>query len=446
MSAQEPLSPSPLPFEAATPTGQEVRGLRAGMVVFVGIAAANAANYVFNFAAARSLGPRSYGDVAALTTLTGLIGLPLAAIQFVVARDVARLTIAQGRTAVAGYVGRALAGVAVAAAAATVLFLLLVPVLHRVLHIQSTLALAITALLTTCAFIAPVFLGAAQGLQRFGILAASIAVGPLIRIPLLAGALAAGWGVAGAMAATFAAGVVGVVIPAAFLGRRYIARPQAVRIASRSRVHSVGPVLVGVLAITALSTDDVIVAKAVFDSHTAGIYSSASLIGRVLLYLPGAIVTVLLPKVASRAALNRSTRDILEASLIVTSIFCAIGCLIYAVFGAQVVRIVFGPTYSDAQGLLWMFGLAMTGYALLNVLLTYNLGHGETRTAWLLGVGAIAQMLGYVVFHETPRELVTVSIVTAGALLVAHELLVAPVFRESVELFRRPRRPASARR
>jgi O-antigen/teichoic acid export membrane protein len=413
----------------AAASADDVRGVRAGAVTFVGIAAANGANYIFNFVAARSLGPRSYADVATLTALVALIGLPLAAIQFVVARDVARLVVARGPSAVATYTGRALATVAAFGVVGTTVFLLAVPLVGSALHIKSTPAIVLTALLTAGAFVAPVLVGTSQGLQRFGIVAAAVAVGPLIRIPLVVAALDAGWGVAGAMGATLVSGAISVAIPAALLGRRYVRARLRPEVPSWLTVREVAPVLIGVLALTGLTTDDVIVAKAVFTDHTAGIYSSASLIGRVLLYLPGAIVTVLLPKVASRAAANRDTGDILRSSLLVTFAFCCAGCLIYALFGPLVVRIDFGPSYAAAADLLWMFGLAMTAYAVLNVLLTYTLGHRRTTTAWLLGGGLVVQTIAYAAVHGTPRQLVTVNIVTAFGLLAVHELLVLPLIR-----------------
>ena len=133
------------------------------------------------------------------------------------------------------------------------------------------------------------------------------------------------------------------------------------------------------LAITALTTADVIVAKAVFDDHDAGIYGSASLVGRVILYLPAAIVTVLLPKVSARTTRGEATGDILAASLGVTLAASALLTLVYAAVPDLVVRLAFGSAYEDASSLLYLFGIAMSGYALLNVLLIYHLARNTDR-------------------------------------------------------------------
>ena len=61
----------------------------------------------------------------------------------------------------------------------------------------------------------------------------------------------------------------------------------------------------------------------------------------------------------------------------------------------------------------------MTLYSLLNVLLSYRLGHGETRTSWLLLSGVVGQAAVFAGFHSSPHELLTASIVTGGVLLAA---------------------------
>ena len=66
--------------------------MRAGAVMLVGVAAVNGGNYLFHLIAARDLGPRNYGDLVALLTLAALVSLPLAALQVVVSRYVARFT------------------------------------------------------------------------------------------------------------------------------------------------------------------------------------------------------------------------------------------------------------------------------------------------------------------------------------------------------------------
>jgi O-antigen/teichoic acid export membrane protein len=172
------------------------------------------------------------------------------------------------------------------------------------------------------------------------------------------------------------------------------------------------------LAITCLTTDDLVAAKVAFSPREAGLYGAASLIGRVILYLPLAIVTVLLPHVAARASAGRDTRELLTMSLLATGAFCLVFTVLYAALPHLIVRIAFGSKYEGSSAILWMFGISMTLYSLINVILIYRLGHGETRTSWLLLGGVGLQAALFAAFHGSPRELLSASIAT-GALLLA---------------------------
>lgn len=412
--------------ETSATVSAEMRGLHAGLIVFAGMVAANLGNYVFHLLTARALGPAPYGDVATLATLTGTIGLPLGGVQIFVARHAAAEATRRRSLNADGYVSGFAGAMLMAGCALTAFFLLIAPLVQHALSIGSFAAVAFTALSTLPAFVAPALIGAAQGRQQFVLVSVALGVPPLIRIVLVAAALAAHLGVAGAMAATFVSTTAGVAIPLIAL-RRHLRRLSRWRPnVSRKDVVSLLPVVAGLLAITALSTDDLVVAKATFSGHQAGLYGSASLIGRVILYLPSAIVTVLLPKVSSRVAADIETGDILAQSMLATAAFCLAATLIYTAAPHLIVKLAFGSKYEDSASLLWMFGVAMSLYALVNVGLTYQLGHGASRSSWFLLGAAVAQAILFGLFHRTPQELLTVSIVVGAVVLFLHETLVAP--------------------
>jgi O-antigen/teichoic acid export membrane protein len=416
---------SPSESDAVTPTFSEMPGVRAGAVLLVGIAAANLGNYAFHLLAARALGPADYGDVASLVAIAGLIGLPLGGVQIYIARSVAARAATSRADAIATFARRALVTSLGAGAVLTLALLLLAPLVRDLLDIDSLTAVILTALMAAPAVAIPPLWGLAQGLQRFITLSVSTAIGPVARIVAAAVLLVAGFGVPGVMAASLLGATAGLLLPLWTLRswfRRHVARASSA--AMRRHVSDITPVVLGLLAITSLTTIDVVVAKIVLAEDPAGIYGSASLVGRVILYLPAAIVTVLLPKVSSRAAADRSSSELLANSLLVTAAFSALTTAIYALLPSTVVHVAFGSDFENVGPLLWMFGLAMTAYALLNVLLTYHLALRSASMSYLLLGGAVAQLGAFVLFHDSARELLWVSISLGVALLVVHELFI----------------------
>ncbi len=370
-----------------------MRGVHAGAIVLVGVLSLNLGNYVFHLIAARSLGPALYGDLATLIAISGLIALPLGGVQVWVARYVAHYTAVGDEAAAHWFVRRAMTYTAIGGVAMTIVFLALAWPLKHALGIASIAAVALTALTTLPASVAPITWGLAQGLQRFRLIAVAYTASASARVTLLVLAFAAGLSVGGAMLATVASMIVALGVPLWVLRQWASPAPASGRrVERRDAARSLLPVILGLLAITALTSVDVVVAKTALSDDEAGIYGSASLVGRVILYLPAAIITVLLPRVAARAADRVDTIDILRRSVLVTLAFCSLTTVVYAAGGSTIVRIAFGSDYADAAGLLWLFGIAMTGFALLNVLLVYHLGHERYGFAWLLVLGGLAQM------------------------------------------------------
>lgn len=405
---------------------EAMRGMKAGAVMFVGVAVVNLGNYVFHLVAARDLGPRDYGDLVALLTLSSLVSLPLAALQIVVGRYVARFT-ALGNTGEANRLNRrVLAATTAFAGVAMVLIVGLSPLIQRWLSISSGVAIVLTAALTLPTALTPIVWGVAQGLQRFTLLALAMALGTVARIVALVAFLVVGLSTWSAVTATLAGMTVSMLVPLLPL-RGWFARVpglQATGAVDKERLlRAIAPATVALLAFTSLTQTDVLAANAIFDDTASGIYGAASLIGRVILYLPTAIVAVLLPKVAARTASNRSTGDILGFSLLATFTFCVGSTVVYAILPGTIVNVAFGSKYEGARGLLVPFGTAMTALAVINVLLYYNLGRGHNVFAWVLGGGAIAQIVAFALFHGSPRGLVFDTIAVSVVVLVVHELL-----------------------
>jgi len=416
------LDPGP-ESPALLASGPPMRGVHAGLIVFGGVLLANLGNYGFQLISARELGPASYSDLATLLAIVAIIGLPLGGVQLWIARHVAEYDAVGEADVTRWFMRRSTRYATLVAVTSTVVLLALSGPLKAVLGIGSLGAVAATALITFPAVLTPVVWGLAQGLQRFALISVMVASAPLLRIVLAVGGFATGFGVFGAMSATLVSNLVTLIVPI-WLLRRWFSETPVTRwiIDKRTAVATLFPVLVGLLAITALTTIDVVVAKRTLTDHSAGIYGSASLVGRVILYLPTAIITVLLPRVAARTADRRESLDLLGLSVAVTAGFCVLVTAIYAVASHLVVRIAFGSDYLAAAPLLWRFGVAMTCFSLLNVLFVYHLGRRDHSMSWILGIGAVCQLVAFAVFHDSAKQLVDVDIVVAGALLVAHEL------------------------
>src|SRR6185503_8628702 len=169
---------------------------------------------------------------------------------------------------------------------------------------------------------------------------------------------------------------------------------------------------------------DLIVAKARFPEVDAGGYAAAAAFAKVAFFLPATLLAVLFPRTAARQARGEDTEDILGRSLIVVAAFCGLLTLAYLAMGRGLVHTTFGADFARGGELLAPFALAMTAYALANVLVGFHLSRGETRYAWILAAAVPVQIAVLSLVPGGLEGFVWANVGVGVGLLVVHELFI----------------------
>ena len=334
----------------------------------------NVAGYLYNVACIRYLGSRVYGDVATILALSAIIALPLGSLQVLLAREVAQVL-------AAGEVGALLRQWTVRAGVAAVgllaVGLALTPVLQEALSIESGTALAIGLAGIVAAILAAVMYGVLQGAQRFRSLSVTYAVGGMSRPILVVPALLLGFGAVGAIAVNTIAGLVAVAVAVWMLRDVWSTGEHGTP--PEHDIQQMGVMLVGSLAFASLTNTDILLASYYLNDEDTGVYAAAALVGKAVLFLPAAVVTVLLPKAASRWVAGVASQGILFASVAVTLAVTLGATAILAVVPEEVLVSAFGGEFRETTGLLGWFGLAMSAAAVVNVYLSVYFAQRDLR-------------------------------------------------------------------
>jgi O-antigen/teichoic acid export membrane protein len=242
----------------------------------------------------------------------------------------------------------------------------------------------------------------------------------LARPVLVVPALLLGLGATGVLAVNTLAGLIAVAIAAFALLDLW--RVKADRVVPHLDRRQMAVMLIGSLAFASLTNVDILLAAYFLSSHLVGVYAAAALLGKAVLFLPGAVVTVLLPKAASRAAAGLTARKILLASAGVTAILTLFATGVLALIPESLLVWAFGGDFRESTALLGWFGLAMTAAALVNVYLSVYFAERDVRFPLLVLAAAIAQIVAVSFWHPNPRSIVLVTLACAGTILAAHEL------------------------
>jgi O-antigen/teichoic acid export membrane protein len=393
------------------------QGVRAGAIVGVATIAMNVAAYAYNVACIRYLGPSHYGDVAAILALVALVALPLGSLQVLLAREVAQIP---SLNQIGPLFRRWTLRATIAATGVLAVGLLLVTPLQKLLGVESRLEVAVGLGAIFFGVIAAVLFGVLQGAHRFSGLALTYGIGGVARPILVVPALLLGLGVAGALAVNTIAGLIAVLIAGWFL--RDLWRKDAEGVIPPHDRRQTVVMLIGSLAFASLTNADVVLASYFLDDDLVGVYAAAALVGKAVLFLPAAVVTVLLPKAATREAAGTGSEGILLASAGVTLVLTLAFAAVLAVIPESALVRAFGADFRESTALLGWFGLAMTAIAVVNVYLSVYFAQRDARFPLLVLAAAIAQIVGVVLFHSEPLSIVIVTLVCATAVLVVHEL------------------------
>jgi len=371
----------------------------------------SAVNYLLNFALARLLDPAEFGDATLAITLVLSAAVVAATLQLVASKSIAadpesiegvrrtlvRLALIAGGIALVGLGGGAW-------------------LIADALSVSSPWMLVIIALGLPVYFVQAVHRGALQGQLRFGRLALTYGVEAAVRVLVVLGLVVAGLGVVGASVGILLSFVASAVIARARV-HGHAPRPAPIPWATLQATVVIAITLL--IGQTLMNNADLVIAKAVLDAPTAGIYAAAAVLGRSVFFVSWSVVHVVFPVIAS---VSSTATQRVRAALTAVGIIVAVGGVavgVAALAGDELMRIIFGSEYAAAAELLVPYLIATSLFALANLLAAVDLARGRFAGPLVMAIGATLQTVALVLWASTPQSLVLLQIAGTAATLVA---------------------------
>ena len=257
------------------------------------------------------------------------------------------------------------------------------------------------------------------GGERFKYLAGLNAFSTFLKLAVGVGLVWAGLGVSGALIGYNAYPlfmlIVGFLL-VRFLGGYYGPRGEAGSRISMMPVYAYFiPTAVALFSFAILTNLDVLLVKHFFLPREAGFYSVAQMVGKIILYLPGAVSIVVFPKAASAHAREVDSFPLLKKGLLIVALFNVVATVVCALIPGSVLKMLTGKTDPESIQLVMWFALAMSFYSMTWLTIFYNLSIHNTRFIKYLAVCAIAQTACIYLYH--PGLKTVVSLVTLFAVI-----------------------------
>jgi O-antigen/teichoic acid export membrane protein len=382
-------------------------------IVFVATTVSNGLLFGVSLVAARALGPEDYGVVAAMLAMMVILTIPSFSLQVVVAREVAQ---APDEGTVAAVLATRARQSLVAGVAGTVIACALAPLLRDWLNLPSVWPVVVTATVAVPLLLMTVLRGVLQGQHRYGALGASLVAEGLARFLAAVVAVAVGAGATGVTCAPTAGAILGGAmalwpLAATVRGARGLPRRPTVP-------GSVWATAAFFTGFAILTNTDVLIVKHAADATAAGEYAAAAFVGKIVLLLPIAVATVMIPEVAARQSRSAPTGRVLVQALALVGALCGLVAVACYAAPSAVAALTFGDGYPGAEDLLGPYAIAMLVMAAASVLGLYNLALGRWDVAAVCLALAPAQAAVMWLVRDDELQVIW-TMAAAGAVLAA---------------------------
>lgn len=371
------------PSTAAGPSLRTGAGFAAALVVM------NAGTYAFTVLAARVLGPEEYGALGSLMAVLVVVNVLSLGLQATAARRVAAAPAQR-----AAIEGAALSATRRSAAALTVLCLAASPLAVVALDVGPATAVVVALAAHPLTMVGG-YAGVLQGEQRWAPLAGVYLGLGLGRLAVGAAAVLLVPTVLAAVAGVALGALVPLLVGVLALRRRRPANAHGSTTTNHPTERATAPggpagVLREVLsssqallAFFALTSVDVVVARAVLDPVEAGLYAAGLVATKAVLFLPQFVVVLAFPAMARRDEGSR----LALGPLALVAVLGLAATAATAVLSGLALAFVGGSAYAEVQPLLWGFAALGTLHALVQ-LVVYAVVAGHRRApAAVLWVG-----------------------------------------------------------
>lgn len=374
--------------------------IKGGAILFIASMAGNISNYLFQFFMGRYLSVEDYGTMNAALSMLVIVAIPSGTIMIVMAKYVSMFKAKDEEAHIASLYRNSLTKMAAVGAVCCFPFLIFNNSITGYLKMDSAWPVIITGIGLFGALVVTVNFGMLQGLQRFYYLGAGMGLAGFCKLFFGVVFVLLGFGLNGAIAAPVVSVFAIFVITIVPLHAYFKKRENVEKYTKDILLYGV-PVFVSSIAFTMLTYIDLIIVKHIFSPEEAGLYAAVTILGKTVLYLPGAFVLALFPMVSESHALNNNTFKILDKALFYTVGISMIGVLGFFLFPELAIRVLFGNKFSNAAPLLKFYGLAMMFMAITSILISFNLARHKTGFIYTLVVGCILLIILLDIFHSS---------------------------------------------
>ncbi|MFH2138255.1 MAG: oligosaccharide flippase family protein [Candidatus Omnitrophota bacterium] len=397
-------------------------------IMFFATAIANVFTLLYQLFMIRALVPSDFGLLDKLLGLTLLTSMPMGSFQAVVTKFISSFKAENNFGKIYAFLWLFLKKLGILGIITLITFVVFRNNIAAYYKTENTFLIVMVGLLLIISTVLPLNLGALQGLQKFKSLGTASILSSFLRLILGVVFVKIGFKVAGALMALIIASITAFLV--AFIPlRKYFLFKEGRD--SKSNDYNLDlkeiykyclPAFIAMFSFALLTNMDLQLISPFFSKEDAGYFALARMLGKIILYLPGAVTIVMFPKVSEYYTLGRDTSSILKKCLLIVGAICFFSGLVCAIFPELILNLLVGKVYPQCIPLVLPFVTSMGFYALSSVFLYYYLSILNMKFIYICMGFACLQAALILFFHSSLLQVLYILVVCSIALFLINIL------------------------
>lgn len=371
------------------------------ILIFLATSLVNICNLLYQLIIAHTFSPEDFAIFNAILSLFMIIYAPLSTIQTAVAKFASEFKAREEMRKVRGLFLGILKRVYIFSLITFPVICLFSFLTVGKLKIKSPALAVILTLLLTFSWFPVVLIGGMQGLELFKPFAFISVASGILKLVLTMLFIWLGWHIAGALGALLATNILVIAISFFFLKDFISSDAGSDEVDFKNIYRYIFPVAVSYFCYFALISGDMVLVKYFFSPQDSGSYALAQMVGKIFLFLPGAIAIVMFPRTSLLSAKNQDTSSTLYRSIFYAVVLYAMAAVFYNIFPVFCLKILTGKASLEAVLLGRLFCFSMGFFSLVTILLNYFLSKNDLRFMRYLLVFTLLQVSAIILLHHS---------------------------------------------
>lgn len=383
-------------------------------IMIIGSNATSFLNYLYHFVMGRLLGPSSYGELAAIFSLIGLLGMVPASLGLVIVKYVSAAKNEGEVRDLTCWLNHKVLIIGILILLAAIFGS---SYFSSFVNIKDKNLIITTGIIFLFALPSTLNRSVLQGLLRFKQMVISVLLENSTKLLLGSLLVYFGLSVQGAVFGLIVAALIGWILTRAYMNDCYRKISTDAPNIKPLLLYSV-PVMIQSVAITSLYSTDLVLVKHFFSSYEAGLYAAVTKLGQIVFFATGPIVGVMFPLISQRQSQGKNYLKVFLVSLVTTIVLSGFILVLYYLGPKFAINMLFGSLYIQAEQLLVLMGVFAALFSVSSLFVSFNLSLGRAKVVIFPLLASIGQVIGIYLMHQSLATVIIVSITVTLLLLI----------------------------